>query len=294
MCVYFLVGKDTIRAGLLLFKPIKLPQTVPGGSRSVAFQNSGLEHLFIKRPSKAGTIIPQQHFKTPSSQDIADFPMPFPKFLNTPTTAGEEYSSYPLPTYVAQQNTGQQLHTLAAYQPFPPNGDDGSSDIGEQASVSPPAGHDNYGFLGYKSQESVAGREDGSQETDVFSGNQQQSYRQDSGYDQNDSASVSQERDSQATNTVDRNAEKSIKPNTAAYTKRFVSELFVTPTPKRDNDQPTSSIKRSVPKNDHQLTTPTHGSVESSSIKYDSNSSRVTDEQDALKQAIQRFLSLLQ
>ncbi|VVC30889.1 Hypothetical protein CINCED_3A011196 [Cinara cedri] len=289
--------KDTVRAGLLLFKPIKLPHGTTGGGSS-AFQNSGLEHLFSQRPADVGKIFSLQNYKTAASQETINLPSPFPGFQGTPTQNGGGYSSYQAPTYVMQQNTGYPSQG-ADYPQFPPNSAGGTSDSGERVSAAPNQ-YNGYGFQGYKSQESTIGQELGSQTGGGFSGHQLQSYSQENGYDQNESASVSQEHDAQATYTVSRSAESPRKPkpsNTgAAFTKseRFVADFFLPTTPKDNSDRHTYTKKRSVAKNGELATLE---SVEPASIvplTYDSDTSRAAEEQAKLKQTVQRFFSILQ
>lgn len=302
-----IVDKEAVRAGLLLFKPIKLPQTFPGGGNS-PFQSSGLQHFFSHQPAETGKIFPQHDYQTPVSQETIGHPNTFLRFRKTPTSTGGGYTSYQTPTYPTQQDTGYSSQA-ADYVPYPPN-DGISSDSGERVSVTPNH-HNNYRSQGYKTQESTVtseGQEFGSHEGGGFSGQQQQqqqqqrqqSYPHENSYDQNDSASMSQEHGEQVAYTVIRSAENParnpIRPNTATFTKseRFAGDFFLPTTPKYNNDRPVSSIKRSVPKGDDLVTV---GSVEPASIvpsKYHSDSSRAAEEQDKLKQTVQRFFSLLQ
>lgn len=292
------VDKESVRAGLLLFKPIKLPQTFPGGGSS-PFQSSGLQHFFSHQPAEKGKIYPQHDYQMPLSQETVVHPNTFLRFQETPSSTGGGYTSYQTPTYPTQQDTGYSSQA-ADYVPYPP-ADGSSSDSGERVSASPNH-NNNYLYQGYKTQDSTAtGQEFGSHEGGGFSGQQrQQSYPHENGYDQNGSASVSQEHGERATYTVSRNAEiparNSVRPNTAIFTKseRFAGEFFLPTTPKYNNDRPMSSIKRSVPKGDDLVSV---GSVEPASIvpsKNHNDLSRAAEEQDKLKQTVQRFFSLLQ
>ncbi|XP_001944996.2 uncharacterized protein LOC100168723 [Acyrthosiphon pisum] len=290
--------KDSVHAGLLIFKPIKMPvQNVPTAGNVVASQNTGSPQQAIgQRPSQqlGGAYIPAK-FKTP--QQGFGFQKQFPAGFQGDVLS-DEYSQdlspgYQVPDFGYQApNLGYQAQN-PVYQV--PNPGYQVSNLGHQApnpgypsnggSAEQTAGHGySGGMQNFDFQQSAISQELG-QQLAAISGQQlqQATFSQESlNSDQHDLASgvdvdermaqPSYKRASQAINPK-RGVSGSTGPSTPSVTADF------------DDGEGTKTKKRSAP------LLPSHGDV-IVPLKYHDNTT--AEDQARLKQTVQRFFSMLQ
>lgn len=79
--MFSVVEKDSVRAGLLIFKPIKMPQNLPQSGNS-ALHSAIVQNAFSQRPTQSGGVFPSSNFKT-----NFDFKSLFPAFQAAAQTA---------------------------------------------------------------------------------------------------------------------------------------------------------------------------------------------------------------
>lgn len=80
----FIVDKDSVRAGLLIFKPIKMPQNLPQGVNS-ALQSTNIHSAISQYPSQSGGVFPTENFK--ANQNF-EFKNPFSGFQAAQANGG--------------------------------------------------------------------------------------------------------------------------------------------------------------------------------------------------------------
>lgn len=298
--------KDSVRAGLVIFKPIKMPQSLPGTTATVS---QSIQQMLNQRPSQSNGIRPND-FKTLQS---TGFKNPFSGFQGAQAGGGflgaqvgggfqgaqaggfqgaqaggfqslPQAGGYQLPQadgYSAYQNPGYQAPNTQ-YPQFPANGGGGDSSVEQIPSQG-------YQLQSFEFQQ-PANSQEFDQQLATFSGQQSQpGFSQENNYgsDQHNSASSSEER-------------ISTRPKQKATADRFPGDFFL-PTTTRYSDEDSGgesdvlaavrSKKRSAPKRDDSDIAPS--SRESIvPLKYHNGSDE--EDQARLKHTVQRFFSMLQ
>ncbi|XP_025204875.1 uncharacterized protein LOC112601447 [Melanaphis sacchari] len=280
--------KDSVHAGLLIFKPIKMPaQSVPTGSNHLTLSQStaSSQQLIGQPPSlqlQGGAFNPAD-LKTPQLQGYG-FQKQFPAGFQA-NAQPEEYPPYSNPGYLQQaQNFGYQAPNLG----YPLNGGGGSS--AEQI-----AGHGYGGGLqNFDFQQSANSQELG-QQLAAISGQQllqqQPSFSQESyGGGSGDLTSGSDERIAQPSYkraSVAVSPKRSVpegltlpeRPSAAAGQ----SKSPVAASGYGDDDEGAKTKKRSAPSPHGDAIVP---------LKYHDDST--AEDQARLKHTVQRFFSMLQ
>lgn len=301
------MDKDGVRAGLVIFKPIKMPQSLPGNT--VASQS--IQQIFGQQPSQSNGIRPTD-VKTLQNTGLQNT---YPVFQGSQTngfqgtqtngfqgtqgsgiqggvqTGGYQlthtggYQSPQAEGYSAYQNPGYQAPNTQYRIPATGGGSDSVEQIPSQG----------YQLQSFEFQQ-PANSQEFNQQLTAFSGQQMQpGFSQENNYDsdQHDSASSSEERVVEPVRKATRPKQKS--------TDRFPGNFFL-PTTARYSDEDSSSgesdglaavrsKKRSVSKkDDSDIFPPSRDSIVP--LKYHDSSNE--EDQARLKHTVQRFFSMLQ
>jgi hypothetical protein len=301
------VDKDGVRAGLVIFKPIKMPQSLPGSTAA----SQSIQQMLGQQSSQSNGIRPTD---TKTLQNTG-FQNPFPGFQGAQTsgsqgtqgngfqggaqTSGNQgaYSGgyqlpqsggYQLPQaegYSGYQNPGYQVPNTQYRLPVTGGGSDSVEQIPSQG----------YQLQSFEFQQ-PANSQEFNQQLTAFSGQQlQPDFSQENNYgsDQHDSASTSEERVSEPLRKATKSKQKAVD--------RFPGNFFLPTTVNYSGEDSGSgesdgfaavrSKKRSVPKKDHSDIVPqSQDSIVP--LKYHDSSNE--EDQARLKHTVQRFFSMLQ
>lgn len=287
--------KDSVQAGLLIFKPIKMPaQNVPAGGNLVASQSTVSSQQAIgQRPSQqqlGGAFNPAE-FKTP--QQGFGFQKQFPAGFEA-NAQSFEYSpdlshGYQTPNFDYQASSlGYQAQNLGYQAPnmgYPPNGGNSAEQI---------TGHGYGGGLPNFDFQQPANSQELGQQLAAISGQQlqQASFSQENfGGDQRDLASgAADERTAQPSY---KRASLAVNPKRgvpgSTVSERFSATAGPSSTPSVTtgfgDGESAKTKKRNAP------LPPSHGDV-IVPLKYHDEST--AEDQARLKQTVQRFFSMLQ
>lgn len=287
MFIRCLADKDSVRAGLLIFKPIQMPQSLPGGNSA----SQSIQQIFGQQSQSTGGF--SGSFK--SSQPGFGFQNSgFPGFQGAAAAsvngfqssqANNRFLPQQVPNYLTQ-NSGYP--GFAGFSQFPANsGGNGGESVSVERIPSQGFGLNEFNF----NQQSNSQQEFNRQAAAGFPGQQLQlpSYSQENfDADQHDSASDSEEHIAQPTY---KRANKVEKPKqtkkTTTEADDFPADFFLPTTAAtyEDKSGEGTAKKRSAPKKDDQ---------ESRIVPLKYHDDSKPEDQARLKQTVQRFFSMLQ